>query len=169
MRQSLFVRSGIKVRARGHANVTIRAKTKSLTHFPRTEGSVPLEGAIVAIFNVVRIALGRPPTDHPSRRGRASSTFTRRARKSDGRDFALTERPPEHFHFIDQSWKISAGTGGFTADKNRGITRPNIGIRGTGERTHGDSVDVKSACPKHCRKSLRRESTHSAEYFRLES
>jgi hypothetical protein len=62
-----------------------------------------LQGAVVAVLNIVGITIPRPPTHHVWRRRRAGAAFARAASVDDCLDLCLRQRAIEEFYFIYQS------------------------------------------------------------------
>jgi hypothetical protein len=97
-------RTWVEIRIIWDINAIIYAiQAERLSHLARRECRAVLQRAIVAVLNVIGIAVARPPTDHAGGWRRAGAALPRAASINNRLNFCLRQRAVEDFYFVYQS------------------------------------------------------------------
>src|ERR1700694_3444905 len=89
-------------RVRDKHIVVYTIEAKSLTYFASRKCGTILKQAVVAVLDISRVTVSRPPTDHVRRRrDTGRSTLTQAARVVESGNLGCTQRAVEHFDFIN--------------------------------------------------------------------
>jgi hypothetical protein len=97
-------RTWVEIRTIGNINTIVYAiETKRLLDLTRSKRRPVLQCAVVAVLNIVGIAITGPPTDHVSGWRRACATLAGAAGVDDCLNLRLGKRAIENFYFVDQA------------------------------------------------------------------
>src|SRR5437870_1885077 len=88
--------------------ITIAGEAESLSYLASGESDAALQGPVIAIFNIIRIAISRPPTDQAGWNWCAArlalSITTDRIER---RDLLACQRTIEDFYFVDLAVELA--------------------------------------------------------------
>src|SRR5438105_1324081 len=96
--------------------VTVAAEAKSLSHLASRERRATLQRAVVAVLDIIGVAVSRPPANEPRwNRSAARLALAIATDRVERRDLLACERAIEDFYFVDQSVELAGPVIDFAA------------------------------------------------------